>query len=578
MKKKFVGFIISLMLVITVFATSVSANWPMFGYTPTNTRSSDSSAPETNNVIWTYYNQNYEDSSPAIVDNKVYFGRGIRLDCVDAITGDLIYTTDGLGGTTHSSPAVANGKVYIGSAENTKLNCLDAVNGDLLWDFSTGVNLYNSPTVAYGKVFICSGGILFCLNAETGEELWELSMSIDGIPAIDGDYLYAGSMDDGSFYCLNVTDGSTIWSYAFDPLSGFASPTVVNGKILFGIAGFAIPWKFVCLNTDGSFSWEYILGDDLPSKMAAVSNGKVCFGSGGYWPDYFGSIRCIDIETGNLDWTYTTGGSVTSPAIADGKVYAGSKDNNIYCLDLNDGSIIWNYTVNDDILSSPAISDGKLFVGASDGTMYCFRQNNGPAIPDTPSGPTEGVTGVEYDFETSTTDPNDDQVFYMFDWGDGEMSDWIGPYDSGVATTGSHIWTEGGEYEIKVKAKDVYNIESDWSQAATIEILDLQPELSVEIQTGFGVGASVVIQNIGDAVATSVNYNFVITGGILGKINVSISGLLASIEPGAEEVIDSGTFFGLGPIELNADSTCSEGSSDNDAKTGLQLIVFTLVQ
>ncbi|MGB2989869.1 MAG: hypothetical protein WBC98_07920, partial [Candidatus Zixiibacteriota bacterium] len=35
-----------------------------------------------------------------------------------------------------------------------------------------------------------------------------------------------------------------------------------------------------------------------------------------------------------------------------------------------------------------------------------------PAVPDMPSGPTEGETGIDYDFSTSTTDPEEDSIFY----------------------------------------------------------------------------------------------------------------------------------------------------------------------
>jgi len=39
-------------------------------------------------------------------------------------------------------------------------------------------------------------------------------------------------------------------------------------------------------------------------------------------------------DTSNVLWKYATGGWITSsPAVADGKVYVGSYDNNIYCLD-----------------------------------------------------------------------------------------------------------------------------------------------------------------------------------------------------------------------------------------------------
>ena len=55
----------------------------------------------------------------------------------------------------------------------------------------------------------------------------------------------------------------------------------------------------------------------------------------------------------------------------------------------------------------------------------------------------------------------------MWSWGD-ETSDWIGPYDSGATISTAHIWDEKGDYNIKVKAKDVHGEESPWSDPLPI--------------------------------------------------------------------------------------------------------------
>ena len=90
-----------------------------------------------------------------------------------------------------------------------------------------------------------------------------------------------------------------------------------------------------------------------------------------------------------------------------------------------------------------------------------------PNRPDKPSGNTSGKAGEEYIYSTSTTDPDGDQVWYKWDWGD-ETSGWDGPYDSDDTTTASHIWDEKGDYIIKVKAKDVHDKESPWSDPLPI--------------------------------------------------------------------------------------------------------------
>lgn len=84
--------------------------------------------------------------------------------------------------------------------------------------------------------------------------------------------------------------------------------------------------------------------------------------------------------------------------------------------------------------------------------------------PEIPSieGPTEGKPGIEYDFLFETTDPENDDVFYYIDWGDGQIEEWIGPYQSGEEISVNHSWEGQGTYVIQAKAKDISQHESDW--------------------------------------------------------------------------------------------------------------------
>jgi hypothetical protein len=97
--------------------------------------------------------------------------------------------------------------------------------------------------------------------------------------------------------------------------------------------------------------------------------------------------------------------------------------------------------------------------------------NSKPIKPTIPSGPSNGKQGTEYEYLSSAVDPDGDDVYYLFDWGDGEYSDWIGPLDSGEEVTVVHTWFSKGNYEIKVKAKDINGFESDWSDPLSVSML-----------------------------------------------------------------------------------------------------------
>ena len=112
----------------------------------------------------------------------------------------------------------------------------------------------------------------------------------------------------------------------------------------------------------------------------------------------------------------------------------------------------------------------KASEGGSGPKLTIEYTNNPPNRPSKPYGPTEGNPNVEYTYTTSTTDPEGEQVYYQWKWGDGTQSIWYGPFNSGEETTAKKIWTSKGTYSITVKAKDINDAESDWSEPLSVTI------------------------------------------------------------------------------------------------------------
>lgn len=98
--------------------------------------------------------------------------------------------------------------------------------------------------------------------------------------------------------------------------------------------------------------------------------------------------------------------------------------------------------------------------------------NNPPNTPATPSGPTPVFAGYEHEYNTSTTDPENHQVFYKWDWGDGNVSDWTGSYNSGDIASVQYNWSDPGNYSVKVMAKDDPNNDGDHSDGLTSDWSD----------------------------------------------------------------------------------------------------------
>ena len=94
-----------------------------------------------------------------------------------------------------------------------------------------------------------------------------------------------------------------------------------------------------------------------------------------------------DRSTGDLLWTYPSTPNSSSPAVANGVVYIGSLDDNVYALNASTGAELWSYATGLPIVcASPAVANGVVYVGSLDGRVYAFGLPRGLA-PQAPKRP-----------------------------------------------------------------------------------------------------------------------------------------------------------------------------------------------
>lgn len=83
-----------------------------------------------------------------------------------------------------------------------------------------------------------------------------------------------------------------------------------------------------------------------------------------------------------------------------------------------------------------------------------------------------GLVGIESDLSATSVDPDGEDVYYLIDWGNGNYSDWFGPFHSGVTITFVHIFNAPGLYHLKVKSNDTSGDESNWSEMSFFYIYE----------------------------------------------------------------------------------------------------------
>lgn len=103
--------------------------------------------------------------------------------------------------------------------------------------------------------------------------------------------------------------------------------------------------------------------------------------------------------------------------------------------------------------------------------IVTFDANN--QAPAKPSPPNQGFgiitlkKDTDYNFTTSTTDPEGHDLYYEFDWDDGTYTE-VGPFPSGAIATATHNWSNvGSVVKIRVRARDIFYEYSLWSDTTT---------------------------------------------------------------------------------------------------------------
>ena len=300
-------------------------------------------------------------SSPAVANGVVYVGSGYDLYAFNAQTGGQLWSAS-TGNYIESSPAVANGVVYIGSFYD--LQAYNGQTGTQLWSAPIGNYVSSSPTVTNGVVYVGSNDDhLYAFNAQTGVQLWSAPTggAVTSSPAVANGVAYVGSFDD-HLYAFNAQTGVQLWSA---PTGNFitSSPAIANGAVYVG-SGDGYLYAFNAQT--GTQLWSAPSGGYSILSSPAVVNDVVYIGSG-YDLDAFNA------QTGTQLWSAPTGNIIeSSPAVANDVVYVGSDDNHLYAFNAQMGAQLWSTLTGNFITPSPAVANGMVYVSSADGYLYAY--------------------------------------------------------------------------------------------------------------------------------------------------------------------------------------------------------------
>ncbi|PAV13575.1 cell surface protein [Methanosarcina spelaei] len=189
---------------------------------------------DTGEEIWRHANISSNPcGSPMITDDAIYFtthnpdGESAQFYALNITDGSVRWSNTSIIGTD-STPAYAYGNIYVSSGYSRYITyCFNATTGELVWetDPKDKIGFWTcSPAVADGKVYVGTGGSgIVCLDAYTGKIIWQ-DEGGGSTPAIVDGVVYSIGKD-GRVYAY--FSSQLVSDFAANPVSGEA-PLIVQ--------------------------------------------------------------------------------------------------------------------------------------------------------------------------------------------------------------------------------------------------------------------------------------------------------------------------------------------------------------
>ena len=259
-------------------------------------------------------------------------------------------------GNVPKVPVLEEDRLYFAGGDT--FYCLDAQTGEVIWSSRARGENWSVAHFSENSVYVSAAGRLYALSPEAGNERWrfEVHKSL-GPPYAHQDKVFVGS-EEGTFYAVDAERGERLWTFnvvkAISPAFG-----VWQNKVYAASKDHSL---YAIDMDDGECQWRFATGAKIYGTPY-VSDGVVYLTSGDH------KVYALFAASGQVLWSFTTEGEIhTSPYEKDGLVYVSSRDKHLYVLDAEDGKELWRYKTLG-YPSSPTACRGMVYFSAQ-GRVY----------------------------------------------------------------------------------------------------------------------------------------------------------------------------------------------------------------
>jgi outer membrane protein assembly factor BamB len=356
--------------------------WPIYGYTPDRSRFLDADIEPPFKKLWRFRkSKGLIEFQPILVNRVLYFvNNGGTTWAVDAKTGKEKWHRN-IAKLNASSPAWADGRLFIATLDPGSIVALSAKNGKMIWKKSLPSRAESSPIVVKGVVYFGSeNGTVYAYRAKDGRKVWtyRASGAVKAALAYSKGILYFGAYG-GQVTALRARDGSRVWSTGTSGASFgragnfYSTPAVAYGRVYIGNTD-SFVYSFVA--STGRLAWRHGTGNYVYAAPAVGSVPRL--GPTVFIGSYDGNFYALDARSGDVHWTHRDGGRISGAPTVVGKVvyYSSLGNKNTVGLDVRSGKKVWGYPHG---AFNPVISDGRrIYLTTNSRVMGLVPKKQGP--------------------------------------------------------------------------------------------------------------------------------------------------------------------------------------------------------
>jgi outer membrane protein assembly factor BamB len=271
--------------------------------------------------------------------------------------------------SAYRPPITRGDQIWITTSDGY-LQSYDATGGSFLWEQDikfTGSSFWaGCNPLIWGDKVIEGGTGIYCYDKADGAGPdWVFKEGSDFLHmggVIVGDTLFWRSCH-ARFYCIDLTTGTENWSVSASTYPLF-NPSANDDYVIYPSGN-----GIYCYDHDGNFNWHKDIGGNFYGGPL-IHEGKAYFG--------YTSLMCVDIETGNTEWTFPYAGGYSftrTLVLADDRIVAMTRISNypmrLYCVDM-DGDFLWQHDFNI-CMTTACYSNGHLFTVAQEPGSSIYR-------------------------------------------------------------------------------------------------------------------------------------------------------------------------------------------------------------